>query len=117
LGFFLEILEDLEDLEDLENLGGYRLIKNSNHCGAEAVFLEVGVLGGAFRVEEAELAEEFLAETAFAFAVDEDNLGACMAEVGSHDLIELFHLIVEHILWGEAVGVVEEGGDMEVNLD
>ena len=80
--------------------------------GAEAVFAETGVLGGAARVTALEFAQQVLAQLALTLAVDEDDALAVLVDVGVHHLAELVHLVLEDGTGCHAAQVVHQRGDV-----
>ena len=63
-------------------------------------------------VAVAQFFHDGLAEHAFAFAVDEDDFEASVAEVGVHDFAEFVYLKIEHVGVGEACGGVDDIGSV-----
>ena len=76
--------------------------------GAEAVFAEAGVLGGAARVAPFEFAQQVLTQLALTLAVDEDDALAVLVDVGVHHLAEFVHLVFEDGAGRHAVQVVHQ---------
>lgn len=90
---------------------------DGDHRSAEAIFLEGGVLMGAVAVTVFEEFQEFAAEHAVAFAVDEDDATRLFLEMSVEGLADYSELVVENFRSRHAIGAVKELVDVEVYLD